>query len=138
MGIGAEENGSQFLSTVFLANRAKVNKKGGRSYAVSLGVRVPDYEIEKKLWVNKHYEGSYLFRDSIVLELIPPAGQGERWKVTYAWQGQGTSTADTEIDPKAIKGGKIEIQVPLTVAPLLDEWPVAVRHFSLECGCGDG
>lgn len=108
-----KKNGSQFLSTVFLANRAKVNKKRrSLSYAVSLGVRVPDYEIEKKLWVNKHYEGSYLFRDSIVLELIPPVGQGERWKVTYAWQGQGTSTADTEIDPKAIKGGKIEIQVP--------------------------
>lgn len=108
-----KKNGSQFLSTVFLANRAKVNKKRrSLSYAVSVGVRVPDYEIEKKLWVNKHYEGSYLFRNSIVLELIPPAAKEERWRVTYAWQNQGSSTADTEIDPKAIKGGKIEIQVP--------------------------
>lgn len=107
------KNGSQFLSTVFLANRAKVNKqRRSLAYAVSLGIRVPDYEIEKKLWINQHYEGSYLFKNSIVLELEPPANENERWKVKYAWQDQGTSSANQEIDPKMLRGGKIEIAIP--------------------------
>jgi hypothetical protein len=98
---------------VFLANRAKVNKKRrSLAYAVSLGVRVPDYEIEKKLWINKHYEGSYLYRDSIVVELVPPVSKDERWKVKYAWQGQGASPASKDIDPQALRGGKIEVSVP--------------------------
>lgn len=105
--------GQQFLSTVFLSNRAKVNKKRrSLAYSMTLGIRVPDYEIENKLWINKHYEGSYLYRNSIILELVPPVAKGEKWKVSYGWQGQGVKAANKEIDAKVLKGGKIEIPVP--------------------------
>lgn len=105
--------GQQFLSTIFLANRAKVNKeRASLSYSVTLGIRVPDYEIENTLWVNTHYEGNYLYRNSIVLELIPPAAKKGKWTVTYAWQDQGTTPANTEIDPTVIRGGKVEILIP--------------------------
>ena len=76
-----------------------------------LGVRVPDYEIDRALWVNEHYEGGYLFRDAIVFEMIPPPNPGDKWKLTYAWQGQGLSPANTEIDAKTIKGGKVEVRI---------------------------
>lgn len=108
-----KKNGQQFLSTVFLSNRARVNKKrSSLAYSVSLGVRVPDYEIENKHWINKHYEGSYLYRNAIVLELVPPAVKGGKWKVNYAWQDRGASSANKEIDPKAIRAGRIEVSVP--------------------------
>ena len=107
-----KKNGPQYVSTVFLANRARVNKRRkSLAYSVTLGVRVPDYEIDRKLWVNKHYEGGYLFRDAVVIEMIPPETPGLKWKVTYAWQGQGLSPADTEIDAKSIKGGKVEVRI---------------------------
>jgi hypothetical protein len=112
-----KKHGRQFLSTVVLSNRARANKKRrSLSYSMSLGVRVPDYEIENKLWLNTHYEGSYLYRNSIVLELVPPAEKRNKWKVTYAWQGQGSSPANHEIDPKALRGGKIEISIPFNSA----------------------
>lgn len=108
-----KKNGSQYMSTVFLANRARVNKnRRSLAYSMSLGVRVPDYEIDRKLWVNEHYEGGYLFRNSIVLEMVPPEVKGEKWKIHYAWQNQGSSAADTEIDPKSLRGGKVEVRVP--------------------------
>jgi hypothetical protein len=108
-----KKNGRQYLSTVFLANRARVNMtRRSLAYSVFLGVRVPDYEIERKLWINEHYEGGYLFRNSIVLEMVPPETAGEKWKVTYAWQNAGTSAANTDIDPKSIRGGKVEVRVP--------------------------
>ena len=77
---------------------------------------VLDGLIENKLWLNTHYEGSYLYRNSIVVELVPPAEKGNKWKVTYAWQGQGSSPANQEIDPKTLRGGKIEISVPFDSA----------------------
>ena len=108
-----KKNGSQYVSTVFLANRARVNKtRRSLAYSMSLGVRVPDYEIDRKLWVNEHYEGGYLFRNAIVIEMVPPEAKGEQWKVNYAWQGQGMSAADTEIDARRIRGGKVEVSVP--------------------------
>jgi len=108
-----EKNGSLYVSTVFLANRARVNKnRRSLAYSMSLGVRVPDYEIDRKLWVNEHYEGGYLFRNSIVLEMVPPAVKGEKWKVSYAWQNQGTSAVDTAIDAENINDEKVEIRIP--------------------------
>ena len=108
-----KKNGRLYVSTVFLANRARVNKaRPSLAYSMSLGIRVPDYEIDRKLWANEHYEGGYLFRNAIVLELIPPTSPGDAWKVTYAWQGESVSPASTSIDAKVIKGGKVEIRVP--------------------------
>jgi hypothetical protein len=108
-----KKNGSQYVSTAFLANRARVNKaRPSLAYSMSMGVRVPDYEIDRKLWINEHYEGGYLYRDAIVLEIVPPQVKGEKWQINYAWQGQGSSPANTEIDAKKIRGGKVEVRVP--------------------------
>ncbi|VFS92568.1 Uncharacterised protein [Raoultella planticola] len=43
------------------------------AYSLILGVKIPDYEIEKRFWFNEHYEGGYLFRNSLILEIVPPA-----------------------------------------------------------------
>jgi len=108
-----KKNGSQYLSTVFLSKRARVNpRRRSLAYSLSLGVRVPDYEIDRMLWINEHYEGGYLFRNAIILELVPPEEEAGRWKVKYAWQDKGSSIADTNIDAKSIRGGKVEVSIP--------------------------
>jgi len=104
---------SLYLSSVFLANRAKVNpSRASLAYSMSLGVRMPDYEVERRLWFNEHYEGGYLFRDSIVMELAVPQKKGENWQVKYAWQGQGSVAANREIDVKKLRGGRLEVRIP--------------------------
>jgi len=110
-----KKNGLQYVSTVFLANRSKVNKKRNTlAYQMTLGVRVPDYEIDRKLWINEHYEGGYLFRNAVVLEMTPPNVPGDKWKITYAWQGTTINLTAEEIDTKNIKGGnKVEVNIPL-------------------------
>lgn len=108
-----KKNLKEYISTVFLANRARVNtRRRSLAYRLDLGIRVPDYEIDRKLWVNEHYEGSYLFRNSIQLEMVPPTEKVTEWKVKFGWQDQGYSQADESIDPKAIKGGKVEVAIP--------------------------
>ena len=102
---------SLYLSTVFLANRARVNpRRKSLAYSMTLGVRVPDYEVDRKLWLNEHYEGGYLFRNAVILEMVPPQNPGDKWKVTHTWQEQ--EAAGSEIDAKALKSGKVEVSVP--------------------------
>jgi len=106
-------NRAQYLSTVFLANRARVNKRRrSLAYSMTLGIRVPDYEIDKTFWMNEHYEGGYLFRDAIIIEMTPPREADSRWRVSYAWQGQGQRPADTEVDTRTLDSGSIEVQIP--------------------------
>ncbi len=108
-----KDNKSHYLSTVFLANSAKVNpRRRSLAYSMTLGIRAPDYEIERKLWPNEHFEGGYLFRNAIILEMVPPRENSDDiWKVKYAWQDTGVSLPDTDVDPKRLKSGKLEVTV---------------------------
>lgn len=107
-----KNNSSLYLSSVFLANSAKVKpRRRSLAYSMTLGVRVPDYEIEKKLWINEHYEGGYLFRNAIILEMVPPRNAQEKWKVTYAWQGEGVAPATKEVDAAELLANTAEVSI---------------------------
>lgn len=102
-----------YVSTIFLAKRARVNtKRPSLAYSMTLGVRVPDYEVERKLWVNEHFEGAYLLRDSVTIEIVPPKEEDGDWRVTYDWQSDKLGAATTPLDAKALKNGKVELVIP--------------------------
>jgi len=101
-----------YLSTVFLANRAKVQPdRPSLAYSMTLGVRVPDYEVDRKLWIDKHYEGGYLFRDSIVVELVPPENEKRDWQVKYDWQSDQLGEATQPLPAKDLNQGKVELKI---------------------------
>ncbi|RZL96730.1 MAG: hypothetical protein EOP82_00145 [Variovorax sp.] len=111
------ERRSIYLSTVFLANKARVDpNRRTLAYAMTLGVRVPDYQVDRKFWLDGHYEGSSLFRDTLVIEMSPPPdGAGtDQWGVKYGWQTETAGRASLPISYKQITDGKLEFIVPLS------------------------
>jgi len=105
---------SLYLSSLFLDMRARVDtNRPSLAYSVSLGVRVPDYEVERKFWANGHYEGAYLFKDSLVIEVVPPPPGSNDWGAKYAWQSQNPGPADTPLPgtPNQVTG-KLEFTIP--------------------------
>ncbi|MBM7060792.1 hypothetical protein JQX08_08720 [Pseudomonas sp. UL073] len=109
-----KKNGSLYLSTLVLARRARVNpRRPSLACNLTLNVRVPDYEIERRLWVNQHFEGSYLFRNAVVLDVVP-AQNGQDWQIRYAWQDQGVSPASEPLDPQALRNGKQVVRIPFS------------------------
>lgn len=104
-----------YLSTVFLANRYRVNANDpSLAYGAVLGIRVPDYEVEKRFWPDRHYEGQYIFHDSLALKMIPPADDGSPWEVQYDWAKDDVAQASTTIHPHALKSGKAEVRIPFS------------------------
>ena len=103
-----------YLSTVFLANRARISKNPDDrtlSYSMDLRVRVPDYEKNRAFWPNQHYEGSYLFRDSLIVTLEPPATEGGGWAVEYGWESSQVGLATETHDYKTLEGGELRLEV---------------------------
>ena len=105
-----------YLSTVFLANRARISKNPDDrtlSYSMDLRVRVPDYEKNNAFWPNQHYEGSYLFRDSLIVTLEPPLAEGGEWTVKYGWESQqvGLATQTVTKDHQALLGGALRLEI---------------------------
>lgn len=109
-----KKGASQYLSSVFLSKSARVNKnRRSLAYSLILGVKMPDYEIEKRFWFNEHYEGGYLFRNSLILEIVPPANDTTSWKIKYAWQDAGFSSADIVLQPQETAGKACEVTIPV-------------------------
>lgn len=109
-----------YLSTVFLANRYRVNpNRPSLAYSLMLGVRVPDYEVDRKFWPNRHYEGQYLFRDTVVLEVTAPKREDGDWQVNYDWQSDNVGQASTPIPTKGLRSGNIEVNVPFATGGAL-------------------
>ena len=105
------------MSTVFLANRARVNQnRPSLAYSVTFGVKVPDYEVDKTLWFDRHYEGGYLFRNALVVELVPPQNQDGEWHVKYAWQDQAVQSANKAVDTRELTKGRVEVVIPFDSA----------------------
>lgn len=104
---------SIFLSTVFLANRARVNSlRPSLAYGLTLGVRVPDYEVERKFWSDAHFEGGYLFRDEMIVEMTPPQQPKEHWIVTFDWQSDNIGRATRPLAYETLKTGKYLMTIP--------------------------
>lgn len=102
-----------YLSTLFLDRRWRVNPaRPSLAYGLTLGVRVPDYEVEQKFWPDQHYEGGYLFRDAVIIEVFPPQQERGAWRIAYDWQSDNLGEATTSIAPKALKSGKLEVMIP--------------------------
>jgi hypothetical protein len=104
---------SLYLSSVFLGNQWKVNaNQPTLAYSLSLGVRVPDYEVDRSFWPDKHYEGTYLFHDSVVIEMTPPKSDKDSWQVAYTWQEGSVTPPSGQVTPEEIGEDQSQVTLP--------------------------
>ena len=109
---------SIFLSTVFLSAQARLDPNNpSLTYGLTLGVHVPDYEIERKFWPDGHFEGAFLFRDTLVVNITPPQTGDAGWAARARWQSDGTAGLGQPLLPE-LKDGHIELSVPFGDAAL--------------------
>ena len=81
------------LSTVFLADSARVDlSRRSLGYAVTFGVRVPEYEVAGAFFGSDHMEGGSIFRDTVAVELTPGRSDKEDWSVKATWLSDGAET----------------------------------------------
>ena len=94
------------LFSAFLSLRSRVNPRSpSLGFSIDLGVLVPEYEVDGRLWNKNRYEGGYLYRDKINLEVVAPAQNGDPWRLRYGFDSntpnRTTQTLEAPVDPKA-------------------------------------
>ena len=110
------------LFTIYLAARHRTNKgRGPLVFALDLGVKVPEYEIDRKWRRDLHIEGSDLFRKTLIIAAVPPSAEGEPWRVKYGFNVTSSNPTPREakrVDSKDAGGGlKFEIPVRASGRP---------------------
>lgn len=104
------------LFSLFLSKGLRVDtSRNSLGFSIDLGVAVPQYEVEKKLWFDDHFEGGYIFRDKINLEAIPPANEEASWELRYGFDSSTPNGYDAQVE--AQKDGDFTIfRIPIQQA----------------------
>jgi hypothetical protein len=104
---------SPHLFSVFLDPTKSLAKKKSVAFAFDLAALVPDYEVEGVLWLNRHFEGGYIYRDLIVVEATPAPASPGGWRLTYGYQSQTPNTANKKTDVTELRGGGLTFSIPV-------------------------
>jgi hypothetical protein len=110
---------SPHLFSVFLDPSKSVRddqpmKKRSVSFAFDLAVLVPDYEVDRVLWLDRHYEGGYIYRELIVVEATPDPKIKGGWRITYGFQKDTPNAAPNPIETTSLPDADgIQFQIPI-------------------------
>lgn len=95
---------SPHLFSVFLDPNKSVKQSGSVSFAFDLNVMVPDYEVDGLLFLKRHYEGGFIFRQLILVEAFQDKDATGGWRIKYGYQednpGKPGKSADTHPLPE--------------------------------------
>lgn len=102
------------LFSVFMDTSKRPEKRKEMMFSVQLCVSMLTYMGEESS-VDQHYvPGEYLFRDTLVINAIPPATPDASWRVGYVLSDSGWSGAEDTIAESRKDGqGKPYVAIPL-------------------------
>lgn len=94
---------SPHLFSLFLDPEKSTRKNKSVSFAFDLAVLVPDYEVNGLLFLDRHYEGGYVYRELIIVEAVPDPKALGGWRIHTGYQSQTPNcTAETPLQTRAL------------------------------------
>jgi hypothetical protein len=106
------------LFTVFLDPSKSVKASGSVSFAFDLKILVPDYEVDGLLFLKRHYEGGYIYRNLILIEAFPDDKALGGWRIKYGFQDTNPGKPGIDAKTDALPNGPglapgIGISIPI-------------------------
>lgn len=102
-----------YLFSGYLLKRAKTprSRDTALAFAVDLGVQVPVYEVDRRFWLDEHFEGGYVFKDTVRFHVRPTT---QRTTVRYGLTSEsGAGEAARMMEPTATSDGRLRFELPL-------------------------
>lgn len=77
---------SPHLFSIFLDPDKSVKTSRSVSFSFDIKVLVPDYQVDGVLFMKRHYEGGFIYRQLILVEALPDAKAPAGWRIKYGFQ----------------------------------------------------
>jgi len=97
---------SPHLFSVFLDSRNSVKASGSISFAFDLKVLVPDYELDGAMFLKRHYEGGFIYRELILVEAWPDPEAKHGLRIKYGFQDMNPGKPGKDAGVQPLKNGE--------------------------------
>lgn len=105
---------SPHLFSVFLDPAQSVKTSGSVSFGFDVRVIVPDYEVDGILFLKRHYEGGFIYRDLILVEALPDEDAAGGWRIKYGFQEDNPGLPGKTAETKPLDGERgITFDIPI-------------------------
>jgi hypothetical protein len=101
---------------VFLDPTKSVKASGSVSFGFDIKVLVPDYLVDGVLFMKRHYEGGFIYRELILLEAFPDEKARGGWRIKYGYQEISPGKPGKTVDTRPLGDGApsgISFEVPI-------------------------
>ncbi|MDR4460027.1 MAG: hypothetical protein MRJ67_05855 [Nitrospirales bacterium] len=97
---------SPHLFSIFLDPNKSVKTSKSVSFAFDIKVLVPDYVVDGLLFMKRHYEGGFIYRELILVEAFPDETALAGWRIKYGYQDMNPGKPGKDIETRPLIKGK--------------------------------
>lgn len=108
-----DRNASPHLFSAFLDSSKSVKVSKSVSFAFDIKVLVPDYEVDGVLFLKRHYEGGYIYRDLVLVEAWRDESAPHGWRVRYGYQDINPGKPGKDVETKTLPGKGVTFAIPI-------------------------
>ena len=110
-----DRNSSPHLFSIFLDPTKSVKTSNSVSFAFDIKVLVPDYEVDGILFTKRHYEGSFIYRELILVEAIPDGNALGGWRIKYGYQDMNPGKPGVDAATRPLEGDELGIAFAIPI-----------------------
>lgn len=106
---------SPHLFSVFLDPSKSVKRSKSVSFSFDIKVLVPDYQVDGVLFLKRHYEGGFIYRELILIEAFPDQKVAGGWRVKYGYQDMNPGKPGVEAELRRLRdqGEGVTFDIPI-------------------------
>jgi hypothetical protein len=106
---------SPHLFSVFLDPSKSVKRSKSVSFSFDIKVLVPDYQVDGVLFLKRHYEGGFIYRELILIEAFPDQKVAGGWRVKYGYQDMNPGKPGVEAQLRRLRdrGEGVTFDIPI-------------------------
>jgi len=126
---------SPHLFSVFLDPRKSVKSSGSVCFAFDLKVLVPDYEVDGVLFMKRHIEGGFIYREQILVEATPDRDAQGGWRIKYGYQDRNPGKPNLVAESRLLDAPQPMLSFLIPIAQRADPGlhgtlRIEVRHWN--------
>lgn len=101
-----DRSNSPHLFSIFLDPSKSVKASKSVSFAFDIKVLVPDYVVDGLLFMKRHYEGGFIYRELVLVEAFPDETAPAGWRIKYGYQDMNPGKPGKDVDTRPLIKGK--------------------------------
>jgi hypothetical protein len=99
-----DRGASPHLFSVFLDSSKSVKASKSVAFAFDIKVLVPDYEVDGILFLKRHFEGGFIYRELVLVEAFRTGPSMEDWRIKFGYQDINPGKPGMQAETRKLPG----------------------------------